>query len=71
MTPPDFADSTWTPGAETKEALIAAAMAHLDASGAAGMLVPVPGTNPPLFIALGTLDALQDTLAARANLTDH
>ncbi|RZL38306.1 MAG: hypothetical protein EOP35_06095 [Rubrivivax sp.] len=71
MTKPDFSDSSWTPGAETKEALIAAAMAHLDAAGAAGMLVQVPGTSPPLFIALGTMEALQDALTARANLTDH
>ncbi|RZJ10720.1 MAG: hypothetical protein EOP39_07995 [Rubrivivax sp.] len=71
MTKTDFSDSSWTPGAETREALIAAAMAHLDAGGGAAFLEPVPGTNPPLFIAFGSMANLQGLLASRANLTDH
>jgi hypothetical protein len=66
-----LSDPSATPGAETKEALIAAAMAHMDAGGAASFLVPVPGTNPPLFVALGTLESLHEALAARAELTDN
>ena len=71
MTTTDLTDSSWTPGAETREALTAAAMAHLDAGGGSAFLQPVPGTNPPLFVALGTLEALQQILAARAELTDN
>ena len=71
MSAPTFFDPSATPGAETKEALIAAAMAHLGAAGAAAVLVPVPGTNPPLFVALGTLEGLQNALKARAELTDN
>jgi hypothetical protein len=54
------------PDPETLQALIAAAMEHLGASGAAALLVPVPGTSPQHFVALGTLDQLQMALALKA-----
>jgi hypothetical protein len=64
MDTPDFADISWTPGAETKEALVAAAMAHLDAVGSAAFLLPVPGTDPPIYLAMGTLPGVRFAVAA-------
>jgi hypothetical protein len=71
MSQPIPFDASGTPGAETKEALIAAAMAHLGATGVSAFLEPVPGTAPPLFVAVGTLESLQNALASRAELTDN
>jgi hypothetical protein len=71
MSKHDSPGSSWTPGAESKERLIAAAMAHFEDSGIGTFLVPVPGTNPPLFVALGTLAQLESALAARSDLTDN
>jgi len=64
-------DSPGSTGGEYREALIAAAMAHFHAADASPLLQPVPGTDPPLFVALGTMTQLQQLLAARAELTDH
>jgi hypothetical protein len=56
------------PDPDTQAALIEAAMEHLGASGAGAFLVPVPGTNPQLFVALGTPQQLLQALGLLAEM---
>lgn len=63
---PDFSDTSSTPGGETRDDLIAAAMAHLSSSGSAAFMVPVPGTDPQIYVAAGTAAALQQAFEITA-----
>ncbi|WP_208280148.1 hypothetical protein [Massilia oculi] len=49
-------------GVTTKPKLIDAALAHLALERAAACVLPVPDTNPPLFVAVGPAPAIAKLL---------
>lgn len=63
----DFADTSFVPGQCTREALIEAALNHIDEVNAKAFLIPVPNTTPEIVVALGEPRELIDVLASRIN----
>ena len=54
---------------ELKRAALKAAMELREATGAAAFVLPVPGSNPQLYLALGSAERIRKNLdAATSNL---
>lgn len=63
----DFADTSFVPDQCAREALIEAALNHIDEVNAKAFLIPVPNTTPEIVVALGEPRELIDVLASRIN----
>lgn len=62
----DFADTSWMPGEETLQPLIAAALDHAADANCMSFLVKVPGTTPELLIAMGDKQHLVEILELKS-----